>query len=86
MVAEIFVNGGAGINALAGQVGAKVVVVDMGVASDISAMAASGKIIDKKVAFGTANMAAGPAMSRLDARPGSERLPPRSSSAPPPRG
>ena len=36
----------------------------MGVAADISGMAASGKIIDKKVASGTANMAEGPAMSR----------------------
>ncbi len=62
-----FVNGGAGINALARQVGARVVVVDMGVAADISAMAASGKIIDKKIASGTANMAAGPAMSREQA-------------------
>jgi len=31
-----FVRGGAGINALAGQVGARVVVVDMGVAADLS--------------------------------------------------
>jgi nicotinate-nucleotide--dimethylbenzimidazole phosphoribosyltransferase len=62
-----FVNGGAGINALARQVGAKVVVVDMGVAHDISAMAANGRIIDKKVAPGTANMAVGPAMSREQA-------------------
>lgn len=62
-----FVNGGAGINALARQVGAKVIVVDMGVAADISAMAKSGKIIDKKVAAGTANMAEGPAMSREQA-------------------
>jgi nicotinate-nucleotide--dimethylbenzimidazole phosphoribosyltransferase len=62
-----FVNGGAGINALARQVGAEVIVVDMGVAADISAMAASGKIIDQKVAAGTANMAKGPAMSRAQA-------------------
>ncbi len=62
-----FVNGGAGINALARQVGAKVIVVDMGVAADISAMAKSGKIIDKKVAAATANMAEGPAMSREQA-------------------
>lgn len=59
-----FVNGGAGINALARQVGAKVIVVDMGVAADISAMTDSGRMIDKKVAPGTANMAKGPAMSR----------------------
>jgi nicotinate-nucleotide--dimethylbenzimidazole phosphoribosyltransferase len=59
-----FINGGAGINALARQVGAEVVVVDMGVAGDISAMAAGGRLIDKKVAPGTANMANGPAMTR----------------------
>lgn len=66
MVAN-FVNGGAGINALARQAGADVVVVDMGVAADLSALAQSGKIIDKKVAFGTDNMAKGPAMSREQA-------------------
>ena len=62
-----FVNGGAGINALARQVGAKVIVVDMGVAGDISAMTESGMVIDKKIAAGTANMAKGPAMSREQA-------------------
>lgn len=59
-----FVGGMAGINALARLAGAKVVVVDMGVAADLSALARSGKIIDKKVARGTANMAVGPAMTR----------------------
>ncbi len=63
MVAN-FVRGGAGINALARQAGAEVVVVDMGVAADLSQLAQTGKIIDKKVALGTANMATGPAMSR----------------------
>jgi len=62
-----FVNGGAGINALARQVNAKVVVVDMGVAADLSDLATAGKIIDKKVAMGTQNMAKGPAMSRAQA-------------------
>jgi nicotinate-nucleotide--dimethylbenzimidazole phosphoribosyltransferase len=62
-----FVNGGAGINALAKQVGALVVVVDMGVAADLSGMAKSGKIIDRKIALGTANLAVGPAMSREQA-------------------
>jgi len=66
MVAN-FVNGGAGINALANQVGARVVVVDMGVASDLSALAASGKIVDRKVANGTANITRGPAMTREQA-------------------
>lgn len=62
-----FVNGGAAINVLARQVGAEVVVVDMGVAADLSALAAAGKIIDRKIAFGTRNMAVGPAMSRAQA-------------------
>jgi nicotinate-nucleotide--dimethylbenzimidazole phosphoribosyltransferase len=62
-----FVNGGAGINALARVVGARVVVVDMGVAADFGDLVASGKIVSKKVAPGTANMAKGPAMSREQA-------------------
>ncbi len=62
-----FVNGGAGINALARQVDAKVVVVDMGVAGDISGMIESGRVIDKKVAAGTDNMVKGAAMSREQA-------------------
>lgn len=62
-----FVNGGAGINALARLAGADVVVVDMGVAADLSSLAAAGKIIDKKIAFGTMNMAVGPAMTRAQA-------------------
>ncbi len=66
MVAN-FVRGGAGINVLARQAGADVVVVDMGVAADLSALTVKGKVVDKKVAMGTANMAQGPAMSREDA-------------------
>jgi len=62
-----FVGGGAGINALAGQVGARVLVVDMGVASDLGALARSGKIVSKRVAPGTQNIARGPAMSREQA-------------------
>jgi len=58
-----FVNGGAGINALAKQAGADVVVVDMGVAADLSDLVTSGKIIDKKIGSGTNNIAKGPAMS-----------------------
>ncbi|MBI5556772.1 MAG: nicotinate-nucleotide--dimethylbenzimidazole phosphoribosyltransferase [Deltaproteobacteria bacterium] len=59
-----FVRGGAGINALARQCGARVVVVDMGVAGDLTDLARAGKIMDKKIAPGTANMAKGPAMTR----------------------
>ena len=58
-----FVNGGAGINALARQAGAEVVVVDMGVAADLNHLAEQGKIINKKVGLGTDNIAVGPAMS-----------------------
>jgi len=62
-----FVNGGAGINALAGRVGAEVIVADIGTATDLSDLAQSGKIIAKKIGNGTANMAAGPAMTRTHA-------------------
>jgi nicotinate-nucleotide--dimethylbenzimidazole phosphoribosyltransferase len=63
-----FVAGGAGINALATQVGADVFVVDMGVNADLQELASGAKIIDKKVAFGTKNIAKGPAMSIANAR------------------
>lgn len=63
-----FVNGGAGINALARQAGASVFVVDMGVDADLRGLADAGKIINKKVGMGTANIAAGPAMSPAMAR------------------
>lgn len=66
MVAN-FVRGGAGINVLARQAGTDVVVVDMGVAADLSALTGRGEVVDKKVAMGTANMAQGPAMSREEA-------------------
>ncbi len=59
-----FTGGGAGINVLARHVGAKVVVVDMGVASDLNSH--PGLII-KKVNYGTKNMAEGPAMTREEA-------------------
>ncbi|MCD6186580.1 MAG: nicotinate-nucleotide--dimethylbenzimidazole phosphoribosyltransferase [Desulfuromusa sp.] len=59
-----FVNGFAGINVLAKQAGATVKIVDMGVAEDLGSMAEGGAIIDRKIAFGTANFADGPAMSR----------------------
>ncbi len=58
-----FVNGGAGINALAKQAGAKVYVVDMGVNGNLSELVGSGKIIDKKIGLGTNNIVEGPAMS-----------------------
>lgn len=63
MVAN-FAAGGAAINVLGRQVGAKVVVVDAGVVGN--APVASGVIV-KKVARGTQNIAVGPAMSRAQA-------------------
>ena len=62
-----FVNGGAGINALARLNNAEVVVVDMGVAGDLSELAKAGKIICRRVGPGTGNIAKGAAMSRDDA-------------------
>ncbi len=58
-----FLNGGAGINVLARHIGARVVIVDMGVAADV----AHELLISKKIAYGTANMSVGPAMTREDA-------------------
>jgi len=62
-----FVNGGAGANALARLAGAKVVVVDAGVAGDLSGLVAAGKIVSKRIAPGTANMISGPAMTKEQA-------------------
>lgn len=59
-----FLNGGAAINVLARHVGARVIVVDAGVAADFDPQ--PGLVI-KKVAYGTADMTAGPAMSRAQA-------------------
>jgi nicotinate-nucleotide--dimethylbenzimidazole phosphoribosyltransferase len=59
-----FAAGMAGINALGRLAGARLVVVDMGVAADLSPLVAAGKIISKRVAPGTANIAKGPAMTR----------------------
>ncbi|MFC2040119.1 nicotinate-nucleotide--dimethylbenzimidazole phosphoribosyltransferase [Chloroflexota bacterium] len=59
-----FISGGAGINVISRQIGAKVLVVDMGVAGNIPA---NKGLISKKIGRGTANMAAGPAMTLADA-------------------
>jgi len=66
MVAN-FVAGGAGINALARQAGAQVAVVDMGVAVDLGALTAEGKILSRRIGPGTGNIARGPAMTREEA-------------------
>ncbi len=62
-----FVAGGAGINALARQAGARVEVVDMGAAADFSDLVKENKIRAKKIGTGTKNMALGPAMTRTHA-------------------
>jgi len=62
-----FTAGMAGINVLSRHAGITVKVVDMGCRADLSSLAASGKIIDAKVAPGTRNMMREPAMSREQA-------------------
>jgi nicotinate-nucleotide--dimethylbenzimidazole phosphoribosyltransferase len=59
-----FLGGGAAINALARHVGARVVVVDMGVKGDLPD---HPDLLSKKVAPGTANIARGPAMTHEQA-------------------
>lgn len=59
-----FIGGGAAINVLARQAGARVIVVDVGVAADF---ADHPGLVKRKVAPGTANMLSGPAMSRAQA-------------------
>ena len=63
MVAN-FLQGGAGINVLARHAGARVVVVDMGVASDLQPHPA---LVSRKVGHGTRNFTKGPAMTREQA-------------------
>ncbi|HIE29776.1 TPA: nicotinate-nucleotide--dimethylbenzimidazole phosphoribosyltransferase [Candidatus Poribacteria bacterium] len=64
-----FLRGGAAINVLARHVGAKVVVVDMGVATELEP---HPDLISKKIDFGTKNIAQGAAMSRKQAIQGIE--------------
>jgi len=59
-----FISGGAAMNVLSRHVGAELLIVDMGVGSDLPDMPL---LIKKKVAYGTNNMCSGPAMSREQA-------------------
>src|SRR3989304_6295121 len=59
-----FLRGGAGINVLARHIGARVVVVDMGVAAPLEP---HPELVFRKVAPGTRDMSQGPAMSRKQA-------------------
>jgi nicotinate-nucleotide--dimethylbenzimidazole phosphoribosyltransferase len=61
---ENFARGGAGVNVLARQVGARVVVGNLGVAAPLSDHAA---IVDRSVAPGTRSITKGPAMTRDEA-------------------
>jgi len=64
MVAN-FLRGGAAINVLARAAGARVVVADLGVKSDL---AAAEGLVSRKIRRGTANITRGPAMSLDEAR------------------
>ncbi|MBL7151661.1 MAG: nicotinate-nucleotide--dimethylbenzimidazole phosphoribosyltransferase [Candidatus Omnitrophica bacterium] len=59
-----FLNGGAGINVLARHAGARVIVVDIGVAADLKP---DPQLVIKKIGYGTKNMVNGPAMTRAQA-------------------
>lgn len=66
-----FLAGGAAINVLARHIGARVVVVDMGVANEIEVVSRgevpSPLLIRRRIASGTMNLAKGPAMTRAQA-------------------
>jgi nicotinate-nucleotide--dimethylbenzimidazole phosphoribosyltransferase len=64
MVAN-FLAGGAVVNAFAAQAGAEVVVVDVGVCADLGPVPG---LLPRKVAHGTADFTAGPALTRDQAR------------------
>ena len=58
-----FLAGGAAVNVLARQAGAEIAGVDIGVNSELS----HPDLLSRKIRYGTANMAQGPAMSREEA-------------------
>src|SRR6059036_3786302 len=61
---ENFLRGGAAVNVLARQAGARVVVADLGVASPLHG---SANLVARPIGPGTGNIAAGPAMTREQA-------------------
>jgi len=70
-----FLSGGAAVNVLSGQVGAEVVVVDVGMAGDAlppvepgGAAPPASRFIERKVRRGTGDLATGPAMTLDEAR------------------
>lgn len=60
-----FLRGGAAINVLSRLVGARMIVVDMGVAAEL---APHPNLLSKKIGFGTRNMAKEPAMTSREAK------------------
>jgi nicotinate-nucleotide--dimethylbenzimidazole phosphoribosyltransferase len=66
---QTFLKGGAGINAISRHIGAEVWVVDMGIIPELNPNSLDGghQLMVRKIAPGTANLAKGPAMTRLDA-------------------
>lgn len=60
-----FLGGGAGINVLARHAGARLIVVDMGVATELKP---DPRLLSRKIAHGTRNMAQGPAMTTEQAK------------------
>jgi nicotinate-nucleotide--dimethylbenzimidazole phosphoribosyltransferase len=68
-MAANFLRGGASINVLAREVGAEVLVVDMGIIPELDPAELEGgdRFLVRKIARGTANLAQGPAMTREQA-------------------
>ncbi len=66
---KTFLVGGAGINVLARQVGAEIIVVDMGIIPelDLETLDSENQLLIRKIANGTANFTQGPAMSLQEA-------------------
>jgi nicotinate-nucleotide--dimethylbenzimidazole phosphoribosyltransferase len=60
-----FLNGGAAINVFARQTGARVVIADLGVAVDLPG---HPQLVNRKIGYGTRNIAHGPAMTLVEAR------------------
>ena len=60
-----FLHGGAGINVIGRQVGARVIIVDMGIAVKLEA---APRLISRRIAAGTQDMSKGPAMTVAQAK------------------
>lgn len=63
-VAKEIALGRSSVNLLAGQFGAEVIAVDIGMCTDVD----DRRVLDRKIAYGTGNISAGPAMTREQAQ------------------